>query len=89
MLQIFQKPSLCFIILIFAGLTACKNKPKEEQISTNEPTLFTLLTPEETGVGFQNILNEGLNTNISTTVAVWLREILTKMATLIYILLLI
>ncbi len=49
---------------VFLGLTACKNKPNKEKSSTNEPPLFTLLTPEETGVGFQNILNEGLNTNI-------------------------
>jgi len=53
-----------FIFIVFLGLTSCKNKPNEEQSSTNEPTLFTLLAPEETGIGFQNILNEGLNTNI-------------------------
>ena len=64
MLRISQKPSLCIIILVFLGLSSCKDKLKEEQNLTNEPTLFTLLTPEETGVGFQNILNEGLNTNI-------------------------
>ena len=64
MLRISRKPSLCFIILVFLGLSSCKNKLKEEQNLTNEPTLFTLLTPEETGVSFQNILNEGLNTNI-------------------------
>jgi len=50
--------------LVFLSLTACQNKVKDEQLSSNEPILFTLLTPEETGVGFQNILNEGLNTNI-------------------------
>ena len=64
MLRISRKPSLCFMILVFLGLSSCKNKLKEEQNLTNEPTLFTLLTPEETGVSFQNILNEGLNTNI-------------------------
>ena len=64
MLRIIQKHSLCFTILVFMSLTACKNKPKQEQPTSNEPTLFTLLTPKETGVGFQNILNEGLNTNI-------------------------
>jgi hypothetical protein len=64
MFRISSNCSLCFILFVFLGLTACKNKPNQEQSSTNEPTLFTLLTPEETGVGFQNILNEGLNTNI-------------------------
>ena len=64
MFFIFQKPSLYFTILVFISLIACQNKSKEEQNSTNEPTLFTLLTPEETGISFQNILNEGLNTNI-------------------------
>ena len=64
MLRISLKRFIGFIILVFLGLSACQNKPKEEQNSSNEPTLFTLLTPEESGVGFQNILNEGLNTNI-------------------------
>lgn len=64
MLRIFPKRFIGFIMLVFLGFLACQNKPKEGGNSTNEPTLFTLLTPEETGVGFQNILNEGLNTNI-------------------------
>ena len=62
--RICPKRFIGFIILAFIGLSACQDKPKQEHASSNEPTLFTLLTPEETGVGFQNILNEGLNTNI-------------------------
>lgn len=51
----------CIIVLFLS--TSCqeqKNTPTE----VTEPTLFTLLTPEKTNVDFQNIINEGLNTNV-------------------------
>jgi enediyne biosynthesis protein E4 len=46
------------LLLGLGGLTACQNTS-----STNAP-LFTSLTAEQTGIGFQNTLDEGLNTNI-------------------------
>jgi hypothetical protein len=51
----------CIIVLFIA--TSCQEQ-KDTQTEVTEPTLFTLLTPEKTGVGFQNIINEGLNTNV-------------------------
>ncbi|AEI49980.1 VCBS repeat-containing protein [Runella slithyformis] len=51
----------CIIVLFLsAGCQEQKNSQTEEK----EPTLFTLLTPEKTHVDFQNIINEGLNTNV-------------------------
>jgi hypothetical protein len=53
--------------LLFA-ISACQsdNKSAENPASesSNEPQLFTLLSPEKTHVDFQNIINEGLNTNV-------------------------
>ena len=48
-----------FIFLLLA-LFGCQKEP----IKTNELKQFTLLTPEESGVLFENTLTEGLNTNI-------------------------
>ncbi|MBC7828939.1 MAG: VCBS repeat-containing protein [Chitinophagaceae bacterium] len=48
---------LFFIVILFSGCTNKKN--------TAETTpLFTLLSPDQTGVVFNNELSEGLNTNI-------------------------
>jgi len=41
---------------------ACQNHNKRD-VKEIAP-LFTLLTPEQTGIGFSNELEEGLNTNI-------------------------
>jgi hypothetical protein len=49
--------ALC-ILLVYSG---CKNGDPGKDDST---ALFTLLTPEQTGVAFQNTLTEGPNTNI-------------------------
>ena len=47
-------------------LLACKDKSAENiaSESLDEPQLFTLLEPEKTHIDFQNIINEGLNTNV-------------------------
>ncbi len=54
---------LFLFALTFAG---CGNSSTEttKADADNEPSLFTLLTPEKTHVDFQNIVNEGLNTNV-------------------------
>jgi len=53
---------------VLTGLFACKQKDSATGVPEEKPaagvTLFTLLTPAETGVDFQNKLDEGLNTNI-------------------------
>lgn len=51
----------CIIVLFFS--TSCQEQ-KDTQSEEKEPNLFTLLTPEKTHVDFQNIINEGLNTNV-------------------------
>jgi hypothetical protein len=51
----------CLIALFIS--TSCQEQ-KETQTEVTEPPLFTLLTPEHTHVDFQNIINEGLNTNV-------------------------
>jgi hypothetical protein len=44
-------------------LSACKNS-SEESSAQNDAPLFSLLKPEQTNIDFQNLLTEGLNTNI-------------------------
>lgn len=60
--------SLNLVLLSLLFLTACqsdKNTADNPTADTsNEPQLFTLLAPEKTNVSFQNIINEGLNTNV-------------------------
>lgn len=59
--------NLVSLSLLFA-ITACQSDKKSAENSasepSNEPQLFTLLAPEKTHVDFQNIINEGLNTNV-------------------------
>ncbi|MCP1380912.1 VCBS repeat-containing protein [Runella salmonicolor] len=51
----------CIIVLLLS--TSCQEQ-KGTPTEVTEPTLFTLLSPEKTNVDFQNIINEGLNTNV-------------------------
>src|SRR5688500_4001757 len=51
-------PYLFLLLLFFTA--GCSDKNNAE----GENSLFSLLTPEQTGVEFQNLLTEGLNTNI-------------------------
>ncbi|HLO82343.1 MAG TPA: VCBS repeat-containing protein [Chitinophagaceae bacterium] len=48
-------------VLLLLAYSACKSG---DQGKDNSTALFTLLTPEESGVAFQNTLTEGPNTNI-------------------------
>jgi len=53
--------------LILFFLTGCQNKPsaaKTDNPVVSGPPLFTALSVDQTGVDFQNVLTEGLNTNI-------------------------
>jgi enediyne biosynthesis protein E4 len=56
----FFFPTLYTLALLI--VTSCKQQDTSQD--QPEPTLFTLLTPEQTHVDFQNIINEGLNTNV-------------------------
>jgi enediyne biosynthesis protein E4 len=57
-----------YICVLFLCLfSACNPKNTEgisDENSEKEPALFTLLAPEKTHVDFQNVINEGLNTNV-------------------------
>ena len=56
-----MKTGLPALALFISGLLGCKGGADEENASG---TMFSLLTPEQTGVSFQNTLTEGPNTNI-------------------------
>lgn len=49
-------------------LSGCDRRDSEPLASPGEtpPPLFTLLSPDQTGIHFQNTLTEGLNTNVLT-----------------------
>ncbi|MBT31597.1 MAG: RNA-binding protein [Thalassobius sp.] len=65
----FKSKLICWLV-VFAGLTSCEKAIRNEgkanlsEKQTSEPALFTLLTPEQTQVNFNNQLTEGLNTNV-------------------------
>jgi hypothetical protein len=60
------KPYIVFLII--ALLSSCKNDKSQTQDSDpdtdNQTPIFTLLFSDNTHVDFQNIINEGLNTNV-------------------------
>ena len=57
----FFKSRVCwFLLIVLSALIACHGKRE----SRDSPSLFTLLTADETGIAFSNQLTEGLNTNI-------------------------
>ncbi len=60
-----------FIFLaILALASACQNQPEKmaenpaAETKPKEPTLFTLLPAQQTKINFNNVLTEGLNTNV-------------------------
>lgn len=55
---------LSLLVWTTIGCQDSSSEKKEEIIANDEPALFTLLTPEQTHVDFQNIITEGLNTNV-------------------------
>jgi len=48
----------------FLGLAACQRSADSGSNASGGPPLFTLLAAQETGISFQNRLEEGMNTNI-------------------------
>lgn len=61
-LQKLVSLNLLFILLACQSDKKSAQNPASE--SSNEPQLFTLLASEKTRIDFQNIINEGLNTNV-------------------------
>ncbi|MDX5478240.1 MAG: hypothetical protein LPJ98_07250, partial [Cyclobacteriaceae bacterium] len=59
--KIFPSTAFVFVLLL-----ACQNSRNEysEAPLISGPTLFELITPEESGVIFNNKLTEGPNTNV-------------------------
>ncbi|MFN4144289.1 MAG: VCBS repeat-containing protein [Runella sp.] len=51
------------LTFLWIALASCSTQKSTEKTADESP-LFTLLTPEQTGVDFQNIINEGPNTNV-------------------------
>lgn len=51
-------------IVMIVALISCEPERRLGSISPPAETMFTLLSPSQSGVDFQNTLTEGLNTNI-------------------------
>ena len=57
--------SIAFLYLLLVGCGEEKRVDAgKSSVQNSEPPLFTLLSPQQTGIQFQNQLTEGLNTNI-------------------------
>ncbi|MBA4849655.1 VCBS repeat-containing protein [Emticicia sp. BO119] len=63
-MKVFSLVSLSLLLSLIACQSDKKSVDNPTTESSNEPQLFTLLTTEKTHVDFQNIINEGLNTNV-------------------------
>lgn len=57
-----NQASLLAALLIV--VTSCQDHDTPKAVTDATPPLFTLMTPEQTGIGFSNTLSEGLNTNV-------------------------
>ncbi|MEZ4899420.1 MAG: VCBS repeat-containing protein [Saprospiraceae bacterium] len=58
---------LWILLPLISGVLGCHSNDSSTPVdptTTSSSTIFTLLNPEETGVQFENTLEEGLNTNI-------------------------
>ena len=51
-----------YLLLPFLVVFGCQKSNKS--VEASEPQLFSLLSPEQTQVNFQNNIQEGLNTNV-------------------------
>ena len=60
---LFERTCILFIILLF--FWGCQQNGSQEIIDNRNPTspLFTRLSPQQSGITFQNTLTDGLNTN--------------------------
>lgn len=62
----FRKISIFLVQVLLIAFLGCQNEASREQPAEADegPALFTLLSPDQTNVDFQNTLTEALNTNI-------------------------
>ena len=60
--------TLYLLILLSTFFISCKKSTSQQENNETEgekqEAIFTLLSPEKTHIDFQNIINEGLNTNV-------------------------
>ena len=56
-----MKNKLPLFILLFFFLFNCSKDPKQD---VEENKLFTSIAPDGSGIDFQNVIQEGLNTNV-------------------------
>ena len=60
-----QLPLFYGLLIILTAVGGCRQAATDESSKkTDAPPLFTLLSPDQTGVTFANNLTEGLNTNV-------------------------
>src|SRR4051794_14248254 len=55
---------LVLLLLIFTIIFAACSSPSGNNMVTEKDSMFALLPPEQTGVTFNNVLEEGLNMNV-------------------------
>ncbi len=55
---------LICVVLVFAVLLSACSSPTGNDNTTKKDSMFALLPPEQTGVTFNNVLEEGLNMNV-------------------------
>ncbi|GGD71246.1 hypothetical protein GCM10011514_39200 [Emticicia aquatilis] len=60
--------TIAYLLLISVFITSCNKSSSEvtedEDEGEKQEPIFTLLFPDKTNVDFQNVINEGLNTNV-------------------------
>src|SRR5437868_6662509 len=57
-------PRLLLVILVSAVLFASCSSPAANDEIAKKDSMFALLPPEQTGITFNNVLEEGLNMNV-------------------------
>ena len=62
--NIIRNLTVAISILIAACNSNEDKKPDNVEAADNSPHLFTLLSPDSTNLGFDNVVTEGLNTNV-------------------------
>ncbi len=66
--MVYHSSRICLGIIVLVGFVVADCQPKRDEkqplSATATASLFTALPAEQTGIGFQNILTEGPNTNI-------------------------
>ena len=59
-----NRPLRLSFMLMVTICYSCNRHSQTQQNDADKPTLFKLLTPDQTHINFNNLLTEGLNTNV-------------------------